>query len=204
MVPAIEHFELSSCYILHLSFLFKECSFLDILGVILVNLFLVLSLCLYFICIFTCFPTFLCHKCKHPQNSIFPFFSPAPLLCCNIYSIFYIHHVCGDLFQIHFQANISPKLQKHIKGLLELSILVYGELSELNHSNSSLIINFHEVDTFFLFVFKRYCKFLTSPCVNLTFINFVQLLVSCRGKKRKISKFILDGAWWGSFTSSDS
>lgn len=56
------------------SFLFKECSFLDILGVILINLFLVLSLCLYFICIFIGFPPFLCHKCKHSQNSTFPSF----------------------------------------------------------------------------------------------------------------------------------
>ena len=56
------------------SFLFKECSFLDILGVILVNLFLVLSLGLYFICIFIGFSPFLCHKCKHSQNSTFPSF----------------------------------------------------------------------------------------------------------------------------------
>ena len=90
---------------------------------------------------------------------LFLLFSPIPLRSYNIYSIVYIHHFCVDLFQIHFRANFSPKLQKCIsKWLLELSILVCFEPWELKLCNSKLIINFPEVDTPFLF-FKKYCKF---------------------------------------------
>lgn len=114
----------------------------------------------FFLCAFIGFFPFSAQMYTFPgfYPLLFLFFSPIPLLSYNIYSIVYIHHFCVDLFQIHFQTNFFPKLQKDIsKELLELSILVCCESWELKFYNSKLIINFSEVDIPFLF-FKKYYK----------------------------------------------